>query len=183
MKDSTHLEGLSPGELVEVIRNRHHNQLLSFALGWCKGSRTPYYGVDDLLQEFYIKLLRKIEVVRPEYLEIGLPYLIGMLKNMLIDWDRKKKIPFLSMEDLQPMPSESTPDHLRSIDQDLEMKFLMAQIEKSLSEEDFKIVVLRIKGFSYKEIAEELKMKVGTVGTRIHRLRPILNELLLAGNP
>ena len=154
------------------IYQKHHKALLLYAYGLCKGSGQVYK--DDLMQEFYIKILHKYQEVHQEYQKKGISYLCKMLYNRFIDGTRhKKSIERVERAFAQRRPATCNIHHLCIDVYTEEFQRIMARL---LKPSDVAIMTLYIQGYSYDEIAEELDMPKNTVGTRIYRSKKILTK-------
>lgn len=121
---------------------------------------------EDIIQEFFVKLYRN-----PPQTPLKKPkaYLLKMVHNLTIDKLEKQHI---SIDECENMLSESD----KSCDEriDLERAF------EKLSQDERQLVVLHLNGgFKLREIAEMMKIPLGTVLWRyrkaITKLRNILN--------
>jgi RNA polymerase sigma-70 factor, ECF subfamily len=139
----------------------------------------------DLSQEAFLRVYRALRRVEP-----GAPlesWLYRIVSNLYIDLLRKR--PRVRMESLD-LPVETPrgavlrefPDLASSPEAILEREQLDGAIQRALgtlSEELRLVVVLSdIEGFSYEEIAQFLRVPLGTVKSRLHRARHILQERL-----
>lgn len=63
------------------------------------------------------------------------------------------------------------------------MKFVHDDIDRAiagLSEENYIVITMYLEGYKYQEIGEHLKIKEGTIKTRIHSIRKKLRSKLRA---
>jgi len=129
---------------------------------------------DDLVQDTIERALRA-----PNYVERGAKkgWLATILRNQFRDYHRgarREPIPLGSV-DHAPMPEREDMPAWKRIDD--------AEIDAALSrlEPDFRrVYLLHASGKSYAEIAAELAIPLGTVGTRLSRARGKLKRLLRA---
>lgn len=139
----------------------------------------------DLSQEAFLRVYRALRRVEP-----GAPlesWLYRIVSNLYIDLLRKR--PRARMESLD-VPMETPrgevlrefPDIASSPEAILEREQLDGAIQRALgtlSEELRLVVVLSdIEGFAYEEIAAILRVPLGTVKSRLHRARQILQQRL-----
>ena len=139
----------------------------------------------DLSQETFLKAYRALPTFRGEA-GFG-SWLYRMEANLCIDFLRRKKrrgegqIISLDTEEEDRRPPE-LPDLRYEPQSALEKKELREKVRSGLQRlphEQRLILVLRdVEGFSYQEIADALKMEVGTVKSRIYRARAHLARLL-----
>ncbi len=139
----------------------------------------------DLSQEAFLRVYRALRRVEP-----GAPlesWLYRIVSNLHIDLLRKR--PRVRVESLD-VPAETPrgavlrefPDLASSPETIVEREQLDGAIQRALgtlSEELRLVVVLSdIEGFSYEEIAAFLRVPLGTVKSRLHRARQILQQRL-----
>lgn len=139
--------------------------------------------VEDLAQEVFIKVYRNITKFNEESSLYTWIYRITM--NTCIDQIKKEKkliyvSTFIETEDGE-MEAQFE-DEKQRLDDILENKIrkeTLLKAIKSLSAEQRALIVLRdIQEFKYMEIAEMLKLNLGTVKSKISRARQNLKELL-----
>ncbi len=139
----------------------------------------------DLSQETFLKAYRSLSTFRGEA-GFG-SWLYRLAANLSIDFLRKKKrqgsgqIISLDNEEEGQRPLE-LPDLRYEPQSALEKKELREKVRAGLQRlphEQRLILVLRdVEGFSYQEIADALKLELGTVKSRIYRARAHLARLL-----
>ena len=139
--------------------------------------------VNDLIQEAFMKAYLKIGLYDPKY-DFG-AWIYPIARNTFVDFSRSRKSNALNPENLSPeidntaQSSSPTPeDYIINAQQ-------RAQIERYISmlPEDYRqLFELRfLDEYSYEEIAEKLDMKLGTVKTRIFRVRNMMCRLITEG--
>jgi RNA polymerase sigma factor (sigma-70 family) len=139
---------------------------------------------NDLVQETFIKAFGSLKTYDHNYRFSTWLYKIAA--NSSIDYLRKRKIDSLSLD--KPIPTRDgdvqmeIPDDSYNPEQDLRNRERIIGIEDaiaSLPEKYREVIVLRHKeDRSYEEIAEVLKVPVGTVKARIFRARELLKKKL-----
>ena len=140
--------------------------------------------VDDLIQEAFMKAYLKIGLYDPKY-DFG-AWIYTIARNTFVDFSRSRKSNALNPQNLSPeidntaQSSSPTPeDYIINAQQ-------RAQIERYISmlPEDYRqLFELRfLDEYSYEEIAEKLDMKLGTVKTRIFRVRNMMCKLITNNN-
>ena len=139
--------------------------------------------VDDLIQEAFMKAYLKIGLYDPKY-DFG-AWIYTIARNTFVDFSSSRKSNALNPQNLSPeidntaQSSSPTPeDYIINAQQ-------RAQIERYISmlPEDYRqLFELRfLDEYSYEEIAEKLDMKLGTVKTRIFRVRNMMCRLITEG--
>jgi RNA polymerase sigma-70 factor (ECF subfamily) len=125
---------------------------------------------EDITQEVFIRIHKHKtnikEIINPR------AWLYTLTKNICIDWKRKHKRKFLSISSI---PEEKL---IQSVKTDETFERLQ-RILQGLKEDHKLILILKhVEGFSYKEIAEILKITPSSVGERLHRVRQMVIERL-----
>ena len=129
--------------------------------------------VDDISQDVFISVYHKLKDFRFE--SKFTTWLYRITVNKCRDYLRKKKVRsiFVSIKEIDYNRGvKSNPD---SIDVP---GLVRKGIEKLPEKLKTPLVLRDIKGFSYQEIADELKCEVGTVKSRIFRARESLKIIL-----
>ena len=128
---------------------------------------------EDLVQETYLRALRSKDGFSLE--EFGMkPWLLRILYNLHLSRAQREGRQPVALDDLElagpDRHSASLPIDSRSFEgMDEE---LVRDID-GLSEEYQSVLMLwAVEDFSYKEIAEALDLPLGTVMSRLHRVRP-----------
>lgn len=139
--------------------------------------------VNDLMQEAFMKAYLKMGLYNPKY-DFG-AWIYTIARNTFVDFSRTRKSNALNPQNLSPeidntaQASAPTPeDYIINAQQ-------RAQIERYIAmlPEDYRqLFELRfLDEYSYEEIAEKLDMKLGTVKTRIFRVRNMMCRLITEG--
>jgi len=143
---------------------------------------------EDLAQETFIKVLNNIDRYRPEFKFSS--WLFKIANNITIDHLRRRQLDTISIEG---SPDALTGERLRATAvtvasggesplEELESKEIGASIEEAIAKlrpEYRACIILRhVEDYSYDEIAEIVKLPLGTVKTDIHRARQELREYL-----
>ena len=139
---------------------------------------------EDLAQETFIKVLNGIKSYRPEFKFSS--WIFKIANNAAIDHLRRKSIDTLSLDGA---PNAETADQMRATQlqvgdraesplDEVQNRELGTAIELAIArlrpEYRSCILLRRVEGYSYEEIATTLELPLGTVKTYIHRAR---NEL------
>ena len=139
----------------------------------------------DISQETFLKAYRSIATFRGEA-GFG-SWLYRMASNLCIDFLRRKnrrgEVQAVSLdEEEEGRRPRELPDLSYEPQSRLEKKELREKVQaglRRLPEEQRLILVLRdVEGFSYQEIADALRIELGTVKSRIYRARAHLARLL-----
>lgn len=139
--------------------------------------------VEDIAQEVFIKIYKNLSNFKEESSLYTWIYRITV--NVCIDeLKKRKKVVYLD-EKIDTKDGEvelQLPDDSKSptdIAEDNDLKDRLEKCIRKLPESQRMMIILRdIKGFTYMEIAEIMKMNLGTVKSKINRARASLKELL-----
>ncbi|HEV8379368.1 MAG TPA: sigma-70 family RNA polymerase sigma factor [Tepidisphaeraceae bacterium] len=134
---------------------------------------------EDLVQETYLRALRSRDGFNLE--EFGMkPWLLRILYNLHVSRSQREGRQPATMDDLElagaDRRSASLPIDGRSFEG---MDEQLVRAIDGLSQEYQSVLLLwAVDDFSYKEIAETLDIPIGTVMSRLHRVRQKLSEEL-----
>jgi len=125
--------------------------------------------IDDVLQEAFLKAYLNLRSYRPS--RHFSPWIYRIVRNTLYDHVRAKRrepLPFFDPDVLFPHPvARERPDT------DAERKEIREQIDAQLDQLDAKyrepLILRYFDGMSYADIADILRIPMGTVGVRINR--------------
>lgn len=139
--------------------------------------------VEDIAQEVFIKIYKNLGNFKEESSLYTWIYRITV--NVCIDELKKRKKVVCLDEKIDTKDGEvelQLSDDSKSptdIAEDNDLKDKLEKCIKKLPESQRMMIILRdIKGFTYMEIAEIMKMNLGTVKSKINRARASLKELL-----
>jgi len=144
---------------------------------------------EDLLQDMFVKLVEKIR----NYHHRGLfeAWLFRVAANLARDRARRnqQRVSRTVSLNVGPEGQGSLIDTLKSVEKtasqrldDKEQADRLGQALAQLSEQEREIILLRhYGGLSFKEIAEQLKIPIGTALTRVHRGLKHLKRIISDG--
>ena len=138
---------------------------------------------EDLTQEIFLKVYRTLNSYRPESGAL-VTWMVRVGRNHLIDHYRKFKTERTQTDSLEVEyeKAEENPARYRSPAEAFEQLELSERVHRALlkvSEDLREAVILRdLEEFTYEEIADMLKLPLGTVKSRINRGRAELARLL-----
>ena len=142
--------------------------------------------VEDLLQEAFMKAFINIDRYNPDY-DFG-AWICTIAKNTFVDFNRSRKSKALNPDNNLPLDarcSKAAQETAPTPEESIINAQQRAQIERyiaTLPEDYRRLFTLRfIDEYSYEEIAEKLDMKLGTVKTRIFRVRNMMCRLITQG--
>ncbi len=181
--DATQVAPYTPEELAryEAIVQRYARHVYNIAYRMTGNAADAR----DLSQEAFLRVYRALRRVEP-----GAPlesWLYRIVSNLYVDLLRKR--PRHRVESLdEPLPTprgellRELPDLAGSPEVIFERERLDETIQRALdtlSPELRMVVILSdVEGFAYEEIAAMLRVPLGTVKSRLHRARQVLQERL-----
>ncbi len=139
---------------------------------------------EDLTLEAFGKAFKNLQQYSPNY--AFSTWLFKIATNNCIDFLRKRRGVYVSIENGQDNGDNDTPVRLRSADPNPEEKLiriqkaiLMRKIVHRLKPRYRILVELRyFREFSYEEIAKELNLPLGTVKAQLFRAREMLFKMI-----
>ena len=142
--------------------------------------------VDDMLQEAFMKAFVNIDRYNPDY-DFG-AWICTIAKNTFVDFNRSRKSKALNPDNNLPFDSRHTNSAQATAptpEESIINAQQRAQIERYIATlpEDYRhLFIMRfVEEYTYEEIAETLQMKLGTVKTRIFRVRAMMCKLITEG--
>jgi RNA polymerase sigma-70 factor (ECF subfamily) len=164
--------GMSPGPwTVEQLVEEHYLGLYRYAYR-LSGSAAD---AEDLTQEAFCKAQSQMGQLRDP--SRARPWLYSILRNAYLHRVRSKRQQRLVSLDSVPDVAEAAPGPLPEIDAE--------QLQAALSEleEGFRtpIILFYFEGFSYRDIAEQMDLPIGTVMSRLARAKAHLRARLQPG--
>lgn len=159
----------------------HMDALYNFALRLTGDSDDA----DDLLQETFLRAYRFFD--KFEQGTNCKAWLFRIMKNIYINSYQKKikqpiKVDYEEVDDLYENAKPSSTDDAH-LDRDQFENLLDDEVSDAISSlpEDFRTVIILsdIEGFTYEEIADFIDCPIGTVRSRLHRARKMLQQKLL----
>ena len=162
---------------------REHQQMVFRTLTRLIGSTDR---VDDLAQEVFLRLYRALPSFRGEALVST--YLYRIAVNVAQDeWKRRRREdrPLVSLsEDAEWPLEERLPDPAANAQEQMQQREFAGMVEEELQRlsaiERTILVLYHQEERSYQQIAEALRMPIGTVRTHLHRARKRLREAIAA---
>jgi RNA polymerase sigma-70 factor (ECF subfamily) len=134
---------------------------------------------EDLVQETYLRALRSRDGFKLE--DFGMkPWLLRILYNLHVSRSQREGKQPATVEDLESAGSDRRSSSLPIDSRSFEgMDEELVRAIDGLSEDYQQVLMLwAVEELSYKEISEALDIPIGTVMSRLHRLRQKLSEEL-----
>jgi len=140
---------------------------------------------DDATQQAFISAYRSLDKFRGGSFRA---WLLRIVANACYDeMRRRKRRPAVSWDDFGDMAEEANPhlvDHAESPEQAVQCDELRDLLERTLAklpqEQRLVLVLVDRMGFSYAEVAQTMKIRLGTVKSRLSRARRRMQTLLQA---
>jgi len=162
------------------LMNKYHDAIYNFIYRMVHDREQ----VEDLTQEAFIKAFSSLKSFNEEF--AFSTWLYKIATNNSIDYIRKKKLQMYSID--KPIESKDSdfvfelPDESYEADKDLisnQRAVLLRRAISDLPEKYRRVIALRhVEERSYEEIAEILKLPIGTVKAHIFRARELLYKQL-----
>ncbi len=163
----------------DALFTRHRDAIYAMLLKYTGNSDD----VEDLMQEAFMKAYLKIGLYNPKY-DFG-AWIYTIARNTFVDFDRSRKSNALNPQNL-PLESGNSTQISAPTPEDYiinaQQQTLIERYISMLPVDYRRLFELRfIDEYSYEEIAEKLEMKLGTVKTRIFRVRNMMCRLITQG--
>lgn len=163
----------------DTLFARHRDTIYAMLLKYTGNSDD----VDDLMQEAFMKAYLKIGLYNPKY-DFG-AWIYTIARNTFVDFSRTRKSNAINPQNISLESSDTSHMSAPTPEDCIINAQQRAQIERYIAmlPEDYRqLFELRfIDEYSYEEIAEKLDMKLGTVKTRIFRVRNMMCRLITEG--
>jgi RNA polymerase sigma-70 factor (ECF subfamily) len=172
------MEAVRDGELAQlgVLFERHHRRLY----GFCRRLTGSPVTAEDLVQEIFMRLLRYRESYRPGA-EFA-PWMYTLARNACLDHLRSRPLAAATEVEMDERSSPEPGAFAETAGRE-EVRLLQRAFRRLSAAERELLVLARLEGRRYQEIAELLECSVGAVKVRVHRAVRRLQELVrdLAG--
>ncbi|MBR4850246.1 MAG: RNA polymerase sigma factor [Alistipes sp.] len=167
-------------EAFDALFARHRDAIYAMLLKSTGSSNEA----DDLMQEAFMKAYLKISLYNAEY-DFG-AWIYTIARNTFVDYNRTLKNKAINPQNIPLENSSAAQASAPTPEEYIINAQQRNQIERYIAmlPEDYRrLFELRfIDEYSYEEIAEKLEMKLGTVKTRIFRVRNMMCKLITNNN-
>jgi RNA polymerase sigma-70 factor (ECF subfamily) len=170
-QDLVNIEKFKAGDLegFEMLVKKYQNMVVNVVYSLIGNS----HDAEDLAQDVFMKVYHNIGNFRGEAKFSSWLYRITV--NSTYDHLRRSKQKLVSIDEFENFDIPDTKEA-----QDVLAKELVQQALTKIPYEYRSALVLKeIEGLSYQEIAEALKISIGTVESRIFRGRSMLKDILV----
>lgn len=137
------------------------------------------HDADDLIQETLIKVFLNLRSYNKRY-TFG-QWIYTIARNTLIDSQRRRHGD-CSLEDRFSISDAKNPSPEQCVINSQDRKLIEHSIERLSSTQSQLFRMRFLDEYTYEEIAEKLKMPLGSVKTNIHRARAKMCQYLLEGD-
>ncbi len=169
--------GLGRDATVSYIHQQYDTVLHNYTVGLCRRYHIPIVQAEDLMQEFYLSVLKNHHAMIKGYLVRGIRFFYRVIKNDVFDFNRKKK----SRNRLEEI-------YTMGVNLDFDLFYLAAdlfqvqftdELSRLLSKPDYAVFKLYLQGYSYREIEQKLCLNQNTIGVKIFRSKKVLRKFYL----
>ncbi|HEX7904780.1 MAG TPA: sigma-70 family RNA polymerase sigma factor [Chitinophagaceae bacterium] len=130
--------------------------------------------VQDCMQQCYMKLWERIDVIDTE--KEVLPLLYTFTRNICIDHLRKNARDVLT-ESLEPFLNEKSDNNIDAYIEAKDSRTELDELFKKLPPRRREVYTLvKLHGFSYRQVSEQLNISVSTVEKHVHEATKTLLE-------
>ncbi len=164
---------------IEGLVNEHQREIISFHYRFVGNLADA----EDLAQETFIKVYKKINTLKDH--KKAKSWLYSIARNTVIDFFRKNKNKEVALSDalLDSIAQTTTAAYQEKAIGNEISKELDRCIDRLVKEDRAIVRLLYYEGFSYKEIADILKINENTLKSRLHRARKVLLEMIRTSKP
>jgi len=135
---------------------------------------------EDVTQEAFVRLWRNFQEID---LDRAGGWLVRVTRNLCIDTIRRRQSenPHLTREDVEvalgtvPAGGDDPRDRMEAKEEERLIRESIARLEEPYKSA---VILREIRNLTYEEIAEALKIPIGSVKVHLHRGRKMLREIL-----
>jgi RNA polymerase sigma-70 factor (ECF subfamily) len=172
LSDSEVMENVRDGQVekLAILFERHHVKVFNFFLR-LTGSHSLS---EDLVQNVFIRILK----YRSTYEARGkfVVWMFRIARNVHVDHLRKHQEAY-HLEDQYEEPESGEDSPVRSLEQKQEITLLQKALSQLPLKKKEALILSRFQDMKYREIAELLGSKEGTIKANIHRAVKQLGEI------
>lgn len=166
--------GLGRDATVKYIHQNYDTVLYNYTVGLCRRYDIPIVQSEDLMQEFYLSVLKNHGAMITGYLTRGIRFFFRVIKNDVFDYNRKKKSR-TRLEEIYTMGVDLDFD-LFYLAPDLFQASFTDELSRLLAKADYQVFKLYLQGYSYREIESKLSINQNTIGVKIFRSKKLLRQ-------
>lgn len=166
--------GLERDAAVKYLYEKYDPILYNYTAGLCRRYKIHVSQAEDLMQEFYLSVLKNHHAIIQGYLARGIKFLLRVIKNDLFDFNRKQKSRN-RLEEIYTL-GVSVKYDLYYLAPDLFQANFTDQLKRLLPPSDYAVFKLYLQGYAYREISNLLKLNENTIGVKIFRSKKLLRN-------
>ena len=138
---------------------------------------------EELTQEIFLKVYQKLSKFNPQAGSLS-NWMMRVGRNLIIDYYRANRSDKTvagspELEELELATDTRQPGPFENLHQKERAEYLMKGMDRLTTELREAVLLRDMEGFTYQEIADLLRIPVGTVKSRINRGRIELSRLLI----
>lgn len=159
----------------ELIYDTYYEKVLGFV----KKRVTNQEVAEDLTGDIFEKILKYMEDFKWQGITVS-AWIFRIARNHIIDYYRKnsKRKKDKSLEDVVNFVESSAPNVEVEIEADEEEQALYKAIQELAASEQYLVYYKFFEGMANKEIADLTGMTETNVGTKLHRIRKKIEEII-----
>lgn len=171
--DEALLEGLRQGEAaaVEALYDRYHSVALGLALRVVRN----YELAEDVVQEAFLAVWRQAASYRAERGTVR-TWLLSIVHHRAVDRLRRRDVPAAALE--EPLPDTGQPELWEQAASAIQSEHVRAALRALPAEQRSTVVLAYFDGLSCQQIADRLRLPLGTVKGRMRLALQKLRVLL-----
>lgn len=154
----------------ETLYREHSGRVFALCLRLRAGDRAD---ATELMQDVFVRAWRRLETFRGD--SAFSSWLHRLAVNTMLESarsERRRSARVLSMEDTTVLPGAAQSS---GVDLRMEMEEAVASLPKGARTA---FVLHDVEGYQHQEIAQQLRVSVGTVKAQLHRARRLLRDRL-----
>lgn len=167
-------DGQQPLDIGRLVAE-HHGVVYRYAFRLCG----HVADAEDLTQQTFLTAQQKLDQIRE--LDKARSWLLVVTRNCYLK-SLRRKVPITASElemDVNLLPdSRAAPDSMVATDEEIDQELLQRAIDELSGEFKIVVVMFYFEQRSYKEIAQQLDLPLGTVMSRLSRAKQHLRGRL-----
>ncbi len=167
--------GQKDNSAFRMLVNRHQQKVVSLALRFTRNRQDA----EDIAQDVFFTIWKKAKKFKGDSALSTWIHRITVNTSLNFLRKHKRDKPDYGDERLasEAAPASSSPD--KSLESEQNKQMLYDALEELPEKYRIPLILNKLEGLSYKEVAETLNLSVPNIETRIHRARKALQEILI----
>jgi len=167
---------------LDQLYERYHRLIFSIAIN----SIGDHALAEEITLDIFTRVWQKANQYRPEKAQVS-TWLVSMTRNRCIDMLRRQRArrehQRVDWAEVQSVPGKANPEASAALR--MQKQRVREAVHQLPSDQREALALAFFKGYTHREVAEQLELPLGTVKTRIRlamkKLRDALSEELYAG--